>query len=271
MKIWFRTGAGQSNGRRNEHDGEQSPPQDRSVSPTSAYRRSSAPLRFFPALTRTASRISNRNWLANRSHTKQTIKPLLTGARIAHSDCDPLAKWRPAVQALTCLILQQFFALAAAVPVHAQDSVPVLDTTVCELTAHPGQLDGKTVRVKVQFSHGNAVKDADSQCPRHHSSSLQRQGASFFVLSQPQHFNERYPAPDRNRRRPVRATQQISQRQDAPNVGRRALQALQQIRRNYRHADRYGKFPGEREVCFRRPSSEREVIFCPVRDRRQSS
>lgn len=217
MKIWFRTSAGQGDGRRNELDGAQSPP-DRSagpVCPTSprcpvstrrsprenageglslrrgaaccarssvadarhslADRHSIPAAHALPCLQlppqQSASEIphfvdvSNRNWLANRSHTKQTIKPLLTGARIAHSDCDPLAKWRPAVQALTCLILQQFFALAAAIPVHAQDSVPVLDTTVCELTAHPGQLDGKTVRVKVQFSHGNAIKDADSQCP----------------------------------------------------------------------------------------------------------
>ena len=30
------------------------------------------------------SAISNRNWLANRSHRKHTTKPCLTGTRIAH-------------------------------------------------------------------------------------------------------------------------------------------------------------------------------------------
>ena len=77
-------------------------------------------------------------------------------------------KWNFAAAILSLLLLQQWFSLVAAVPIRGQDSAPVLDTTVCELTAHPGQFDGKMVRVKVQVvpaSRGHAIKDADNQCP----------------------------------------------------------------------------------------------------------
>src|ERR1700689_1954553 len=64
-------------------------------------------------------------------------------------------KWNFAAAILPLLLIQQLFSFAPAAPIRGQDSAPVQDTTVqdttvCELTAHPGQFDGKMVRVKVQ-------------------------------------------------------------------------------------------------------------------------
>ena len=82
-------------------------------------------------------------------------------------------KWTFAAAMPSLLLLQQLFSFAPAVPIRGQDSAPVLDTTVldttvCELTAHQEKFDGKMVRVKVEIvSSGRAtraMKDADNQC-----------------------------------------------------------------------------------------------------------
>src|SRR5271163_1292648 len=118
MKIWFRIGADQNNGQ----DGPQSPERYRSVDSTvrflapftvlaltgegstcegsrssEARRLRALPLASTPLLPRHPGLksgtnlseirqfpdISNRFWLKNRSYRKQTIKPCLTGSRIA--------------------------------------------------------------------------------------------------------------------------------------------------------------------------------------------
>jgi len=76
-------------------------------------------------------------------------------------------KGNVAAAILLLILFQHSFSSASAIPIRAQGSAPVLDTTVCDLTAHPDQFDGKMVRVKVQFvsaPRGHAIKDADKRC-----------------------------------------------------------------------------------------------------------
>lgn len=183
MKTWFNTGTGQANDQSGQLHGEQWSRQHRdllahssstpAITPPGQFRLQPTSSPTYPAAKKQPEaaqypRLSNRFCLKYGSHTKQLIKLLLPGARIAHSDPHPIANWRSVGPALSFLLLQQLFCFAAAIPVNVQNSVAALDTTVCELADDPGQFDGKLVRVKVHIlsaftSHD--IEDVDNRCP----------------------------------------------------------------------------------------------------------
>jgi hypothetical protein len=95
------------------------------------------------------------------TRSKQTSGTFLTGSRIV--------KWNLAAAALPFLLLQPAASFAAAPPIHRQAADAVLDTTVCEITAHPLDFEGKMVRVKVHIVtrfKSRVIEDADNPCSR---------------------------------------------------------------------------------------------------------
>jgi hypothetical protein len=95
------------------------------------------------------------------TRSKQTSAPFLTGSRIV--------KWSLAAAALPFLLLHPVASFAAAPPIHPQRTDAVLDTTVCEITAHPLDFEGKMVRVKariVTLFKSRVLEDATQPCSR---------------------------------------------------------------------------------------------------------
>jgi hypothetical protein len=71
--------------------------------------------------------------------------------------------------ALLFLFLHPVASFAAAPPIHRQAAAPVLDTTVCEITEHPLDFEGKMVRVKAHIVtrfKSRVIEDADKPCSR---------------------------------------------------------------------------------------------------------
>ena len=96
--------------------------------------------------------------------SKQTSGTYLTETRIAR-----LLARAAAAAILLLLLLQPVAAFAAATPIHPQRTAPVLDTTVCEITAHPLDFEGKMVRVKariVTLFKSRVLEDATQPCSR---------------------------------------------------------------------------------------------------------
>jgi hypothetical protein len=99
----------------------------------------------------------------DETRSKQTGAPFLTGSRIV--------KWNLAAVALPFLLLHPIAAFAAAPPIHRQAAAAdaVLDTTVCEITSHPLDFEGKMVRVKAHIVtrfKSRVIEDADKPCSR---------------------------------------------------------------------------------------------------------
>ncbi len=70
--------------------------------------------------------------------------------------------------ALLFLLLRPAASFATAAPIHAHASDAVLDTTVCEITEHPLDFEGKVVRVKAHIIilfRSRVLQDANNQCP----------------------------------------------------------------------------------------------------------
>ena len=70
---------------------------------------------------------------------------------------------------LPFLLLHPVASFAAAPPIHRQAADPVLDTTVCEITSHPLDFEGKMVRVKAHIVtrfKSRVIEDADNPCSR---------------------------------------------------------------------------------------------------------
>jgi hypothetical protein len=70
---------------------------------------------------------------------------------------------------LPFLLLHPLAAFAAAPPIHRQATDAVLDTTVCEITSHPLDFEGKMVRVKAHIVtrfKSRVIEDADKPCSR---------------------------------------------------------------------------------------------------------
>ena len=98
------------------------------------------------------------------TRSKQTSGTYLTETRIAR-----LLARAAAAAILLLLLLQPVAAFAAAPPIHRQAANPVLDTTVCEITAHPLDFEGKMVRVKariVTLFKSRVLEDATQPCSR---------------------------------------------------------------------------------------------------------
>ena len=98
------------------------------------------------------------------TRSKQTSGTYLTETRIAR-----LLARAAAAAILVLLLLQPVAAFAAAPPIHRQAAAPVLDTTVCEITAHPLDFEGKMVRVKariVTLFKSRVLEDATQPCSR---------------------------------------------------------------------------------------------------------
>jgi hypothetical protein len=71
--------------------------------------------------------------------------------------------------ALLFLLLHPVASFAAAPPIHPQRTDAVLDTTVCEITSHPLDFEGKMVRVKariVTLFKSRVLEDATQPCSR---------------------------------------------------------------------------------------------------------
>jgi len=71
--------------------------------------------------------------------------------------------------ALLFLMLRPAASFAAAPPVHQQAANPVLDTTICEITSHPLDFEGKMVRVKARIAtlfKSRVIEDATQPCSR---------------------------------------------------------------------------------------------------------
>jgi len=141
----------------------------RAVSPARAFARApdlaAANLHFRPFLTglprATFAKGSGSHSKMDVTRSKQTSAPFLTGSRIV--------KWSLVASALLFLFLHPVAAFAAAPPIHRQAAAPVLDTTVCEITSHPLDFEGKMVRVKAHIVtrfKSRVIEDADNPCSR---------------------------------------------------------------------------------------------------------
>jgi hypothetical protein len=98
------------------------------------------------------------------TRSKQTSGTYLTETRIAR-----LLARAAAAAILLLLLLQPVAAFAAAPPIRRQAAAPVLDTTVCEITSHPLDFEGKMVRVKariVTLFKSRVLEDATQPCSR---------------------------------------------------------------------------------------------------------